>query len=300
MRTKTPRASPAVTRDASATPFGGRDAFGGMLTWGRHVPCQPQAMGDKSFRLGPQAPRCRGSAEHGASTEYGAMQPAAMNHTWFRPGPQTPGFCAHEAIASPLCIPSSHTSPVARQPGSCPSPPKGREGARRADEGGRRIPTTNRVPHQKPTVRERECWSPIHVPFINTRARTRTPRASPAVTRDASATPFGGRDAFGGLLTWGRHVPCQPQALVAKPCKAGSAFNRQPKDGWRTKRGNDDVPFTTHPTLPPLFTCFPHSAADRRRFHIALPDRVSRPIAAIRIPDGSGTTAPFRVPPTEK
>ena len=30
----------------------------GTPTWGRHVPCQPQAMGDKSFRLGRRAPRC--------------------------------------------------------------------------------------------------------------------------------------------------------------------------------------------------------------------------------------------------
>jgi len=91
------------------------------------------------------------------NAEHGAMKQTTIEHTSFRPGLHTAGFCTDEAIPSPFCIQSSNTSPSARKPGSCPSPPKGGEGARRADEGGIRVPTTNRVPHQKPTVREREC-----------------------------------------------------------------------------------------------------------------------------------------------
>jgi len=116
MRTKTPCASPAVERGASATSFGGRESFGGTQTWGRHVPCQPQAMRDKSFRLGPRAPR-------------------------FHEGQNNLVRCA---FIKPT------TSPEARKSESGPSPPKGGEGGRRPDEGGLRVPTTDRVPHQKP------------------------------------------------------------------------------------------------------------------------------------------------------
>jgi len=36
---------------------------GGPATWGRHVPCQPQAMVNKPFRLGPRHPRVQKAGE---------------------------------------------------------------------------------------------------------------------------------------------------------------------------------------------------------------------------------------------
>ena len=205
MRTKTPCASPAFQRGASAPSFGGRGTFGDHQPGVGTCRANPRLWETSPSDLVGVHPDVMRSAEHAASAEHGAMKPTAIIHTSFRPGPHTPVFYADEAIAPPLCIPSSNTSPEARQPGSCPSPPKGGEGARRADEGGLRVPNTNRAPHQKPTVRERERRSPIpiHVAFTNTRMRTKTPRASPAVQRNPSATSFGGRDVFGGYANLG-------------------------------------------------------------------------------------------------
>ena len=139
----------------------------------------------------------------------------------------------------PLVNPQSpNHAPGARKRESCPSPPKGGEGARRADEGGIRVPTTYRVPHQKPAVRERECRSRSKCHSPTTRARTKTPCASPAVMRGASATSFGGRDAFGGTRTWGRHVPCQPQAMGDKSCRLG----------WQSPRGHEERRTWRHET----------------------------------------------------
>jgi len=114
-------------------------------------------------------------------------------------------------------------SAVARKPASCPSPPEGREGARRADEGGitrahhkpRSPPETNRqrartlVPNPDPLGIHQHAHANENAMRLS---RNRTRCIGHTVRRES---------VMRGTPTWGRHVPCQPQAIVAKSFRLG-------------------------------------------------------------------------------
>ena len=86
-RTATPCASPAVMRGASTTSFRGRDLGERIATWGRHVPCQPQAMRDKSCRLGAVPPVLEGNIAPGTRTRHTHLATQLATH--HARGPQT-------------------------------------------------------------------------------------------------------------------------------------------------------------------------------------------------------------------